>query len=220
MTTNMKMADLINSDPCLLLIADRLGIRLGFGEASVEECCRRENKDPFTFLAICKVATSADYFPGETELGRIKIADVTDFLRNSHDSYQNSWLPWMDNAMEQTLLGRPESQQKVILEFFRKFKTELGVHFDMEEKKIFPSLEALGKKGKGSIKVFRHEHGDIEEKIQDLINLLLKYLSYDKPDPKVTSLLSLLYYLKQDLIIHSRIEDRLILPLIGEKGND
>ncbi len=219
MTTNMKMADLINSAPCLLSVADRLSIRFGFGEASVEECCKRDGKDPFTFLSICRTALSEDYLPSETELCRIRVADVTAFLKNSHDSYQNSWLPGMEKAIGETLVGRPEAQQKVISEFFRKFKNELGVHFELEEKKIFPSLEAIGK-GKGSIRVFQHEHGEIEEKIQDLINLLLKYLVYEKQDPKVTWLLSFLYAFKEDLIIHSRIEDRLILPLIGGKANE
>lgn len=215
MTGNMKMADLVNSAPSLLIIADRLKIRLGFGDRSVEECCIRDGRDSLTFLTLCSIALSAEYKPSEAELAKVRIEDVTEFLRNSHDSYKYCLLPRMEKEIEAVLSGRPESQQKVIKEFFRKFKDELSLHFGMEEEKIFPSLEAIGGKGKAAVKVFRHEHGDIGEKIQDLINLLIKYIPFENRDEKISSVLTFLYWLKDDLILHSRIEDRLILPLIG-----
>ena len=40
LSPKMKMSDLVNSNPDLLNILDRFGIRLGFGEDSVEQCCR------------------------------------------------------------------------------------------------------------------------------------------------------------------------------------
>jgi hypothetical protein len=71
------------------------------------------------------------------------------------------------------------------------------------------------------MKVFKEEHGNIGENIQDLINLLLKYIPYEKSDPEVILVLSRLYSLKRDLAIHSRIEDYLILPLVrGGKDHE
>ena len=123
----------------------------------------------------------------------------------------------MEREINLVLVGRPDSEKKVISEFFLKFKGELGRHFKLEEERIFPSLEALDRKGHGSEKIFRHEHGEIDEKIQDLINLLLKYVSYGSRDVRVTELLSFLFRFRKDLAIHSRIEDCLILPMIEGK---
>ena len=40
MRKNMKMADLVGADYRLLTVIYRLGIKLGFGEKTVEETCR------------------------------------------------------------------------------------------------------------------------------------------------------------------------------------
>ena len=217
MTGNMKMADLINSAPEILQITERLGMSLGFGEFTVEELCAHEGKDAFTFLAICNISTSLNYKPSEAEIGKMKAGDVMSFLRNSHDSYMYSLLPELERQINLVMVGRGDSEKKVISEFFGKFKNELARHFKLEEEKIFPSLEALDRKGQPNEKVFRHEHGDIGEKIQDLINLLLKYVSYGTRDARVTDLLAFLYRFREDLAIHSRIEDCLILPMIEGK---
>ena len=58
------------------------------------------------------------------------------------------------------------------------------------------------------------------KKIQDLANLLLKYLPYQDTDSDVTALLFCLYQLKVDISIHSRIEDHMILPLLRGENND
>lgn len=218
LSPKMKMADLVNANPDLLNILDRFGIRLGFGEDSVEQCCRKQDKDAFTFLMICRIAAYGGYLPGSSELDKVKVADLTGFLRSSHDSYQDAWLPELESKIDVVLSGRPDAQKKVISEFFVKFKDELHKHFEMEEKKIFPSLDAIGKKGKGARRIFKEEHDNIGEKIQDLINLLLKYLPYGNPDTCVTVLLTHLFFLKKDLATHSRIEDCLILPLL--KGGE
>ena len=221
LTPKMKMADLVNSEPALLNILDRFGIHLGFGEDSVEQCCKKQGKDAYTLLMICKIAVYGGYVPAGAELEKVIVEDVTGFLRSSHDSYKGAWLPELESKMNAVLSARTEAQKRVISEFFVKFKDELRRHFEMEEKKIFPSLDAIGKKGKGTRKVFKEEHDNIGEKIQDLINLLLKYLSYGNADSTVTLLLTELFFLKKDLATHSRIEDRLIQPLLkGGKGNE
>ena len=217
MTGDMKMADLINSAPELLQITERLGMSLGFGESTVEEWCAHEGKDAFTYLAICNISTSSSYKPSEAEIEKMKAGDVMSFLRNSHDSYLYNLLPELDRQIALVLVDRGDSEKKVISEFFGKFKNELARHFKIEEEKIFPSLEVLNRKGQPNEKVFRHEHGDINEKIQDLINLLLKYVSYGTRKAQVTELLAFLYRFRKDLAIHSRIEDFLILPMIEGK---
>lgn len=212
LSPKMKMADLVNDCPELLVSMTRFGIAPGFGESTVEECCGRIGKDAFTFLAICRTALDGDWRPGADELSGFRVRDLTDFLRRSHDSYKEIWLPYMEKQIAATLSARPESQRKVISEFFGKFKQELEKHFALEEKKIFPLLEAADG---GSPRSFRHEHGEIGGKIQDLINLLLKYLPSAGTEEEISNLLSHLYFLRHDLSVHSRIEDSLVMTLLS-----
>lgn len=210
-TPRMKMADLINSAPGLLAVMYRYGMAPGFGDSSVEECCRKHGKDPFTFIAICRTAMDGSWAPSAVELSRLKVSDIVTFLKNSHDSYQDTWLPYIKEQITATMAEKSEQQRKVISEFFGKFREELEKHFALEEKKIFPSLEAMMG---GKPRSFRHEHGDIDEKIQDLINLLLKYIPASGTHDEVTGLLTQLYFLREDLSVHSRIEEALIMPLL------
>ena len=46
MRKNMKMADLVGADYRLLTVIYRLGIKLGFGEKTVEETCRESGVPP------------------------------------------------------------------------------------------------------------------------------------------------------------------------------
>ena len=50
-----KVAELIADDNDLLSILQRLGIRLGFGETTVDEMCRRYNLSTELFLIICNI---------------------------------------------------------------------------------------------------------------------------------------------------------------------
>ena len=214
LSPSMKMADLINSEPGLLNVVNHCGMTLGFGEDTVEECCVRRGRDPFTFLTLCRLVLFNGYVISEAEFGRVKIDEVTDYLRSCHDTYKDSWLPVLEEGIGKVLSCRPEAQRKVISEFCGKFRDELKHHFEVEEQKIFPSLYEIGRRGRGTLKLFSEEHGNIGENIQDLINLLHKYIPYGTSDPDVIVLLSHLYSMKRALAVHSRIEDILNQPLV------
>ena len=55
MRKNMKMADLLGADYRLLTVIYRLGIKMGFGEKTVEETCRESGVNCDTFLLIARV---------------------------------------------------------------------------------------------------------------------------------------------------------------------
>ncbi len=219
LSPRMKMTDLVNERPVLLNVMIRCGIHMGFGDDSVQDCCSRQGKDAAAFLTICKFYLFDGFTPSDTEIHSLNISDITSFLRDSHESYKNEWLPRIDSMISNILKGRPKSQVDVISKFFNKFRDELRLHFELEERNFFPLLDDLERKGKGSVKVFHEEHTDIEEKIQDLANLLVGYIPYEDCDPDAAGLVYSLYSLKKDLLIHTRIEDFVILPILrGGRG--
>ena len=66
-TAKTKMAEII-TDYSLLTIIDRLNIKLGFGDASIEEICRRHNLSTDLFLMICRVYAIDGFVPDISNL--------------------------------------------------------------------------------------------------------------------------------------------------------
>ena len=60
-----KLAGMLERDPSLLDVLDRLGIRLGFGESTLGEAAEKAGLDPETTCLICNVYTFEDYKPGD-----------------------------------------------------------------------------------------------------------------------------------------------------------
>ena len=139
-------------------------------------------------------------------------------MRNSHNSYKLSWLP---NLERRYMLRFPvvRKLKKFISNFSANSRTS-STNISNSKKKIFPFLDAISKQRKTSVKLFKQEHNNLGEKIQDIINLLLLYLPYEKSDNKVTLLLSHLYSFKNDLYIHYRIENHIILPLLKDYSKE
>ena len=65
-----------------------------------------------------------------------------------------------------------------------------------------------------SVTEYREHHNDIEEKLTDLKNLLIKYLPQKGDQQLRRKLLFCLFELEFDLKIHSQIEDSILIPLV------
>ncbi len=61
---------------------------------------------------------------------------------------------------------------------------------------------------------YKEHHDDIEEKLDDLKNLLIEYLPLKEGRNMRRRLLFKLFELEHDLRIHSRIEDYILIPLV------
>ena len=100
-------------------------------------------------------------------------------------------------------------------------------HFRYEEEVVFPYIESLikehGCKGKRyNIGQFEHNHSNINEKLNDLKNIITKYLNEEYSSPLSFELLADIYSVEKDLCKHSLIENRLLIPLVEkmEKSNE
>lgn len=100
--------------------------------------------------------------------------------------------------------------------FFDEYAEEVHKHMSYEEKTVFPYVRNLleGKKDpKYNITIFRKRHDQIEMKITELKNLILKY--YPGPDSNLlNSVLFDIFATEQDLASHNRVEDYIFVPAI------
>ena len=213
----MKMVEVLNLDTSLLGVFHRLGLRLGFGEATVAEVCGEAAIDPETFLLICRVYAFEGYMPGPEALAAASLWDILKYLRSSHSYYLESMLPAVEAALER-MIGSCGEKQRVIRQFFTDYKEELAKHFAYEENTVFPYVEAMlnsEEEGQYTIGEYEQNHSNVQEKLADLKNLLMMYLPAECDRQEASLVLFYLFHLERDLRKHTLIEDDILVPVVG-----
>lgn len=223
----MKVADLLANDGNLLSILQRLDIKLGFGEATVAELCARYGISAELFLIICNIYSFGDYRPEIESLDESDIKSITTYLRASHRYYTGICFPNIHNSVHKLVSGLDEVSHRLIDKFYDDYDNEVNNHFRYEEEVVFPYIESLikehGCKGERyNIGQFEHNHSNINEKLNDLKNIITKYLNEEYSSPLSFELLADIYIVEKDLCKHSLIENRLLIPLVEkmEKSNE
>jgi regulator of cell morphogenesis and NO signaling len=84
---------------------------------------------------------------------------------------------------------------------------------------VFPYIEKLlndshTTDGEYRISLFGHSHGNVNEKLNDLSNIIIKYLSGEYASQLRYEILSEIGNIGNDLLKHSEIENRLLVPLV------
>ena len=220
-SSRMKMADLLASDMSLLSILQRLDIKLGFGEATVAEVCREYGISTDLFLIICNIYSFRDYTPQVETLTKDDIKSITTYLRASHRFYTSISFPQLHSNIHMLVKELDEVSRKLIDKFYDDYDNEVTSHFRYEEETVFPYIERLtsGELQESSmynITQFEHNHSNINEKLSDLSNIIIKYLSQETTSKLRYEILGLIHFISNDLQKHSNIEDKLLVPLVSK----
>lgn len=228
-TANMKMADLIHANCMLVTVINRFGIKLGFGDKSVAKVCREYKINVDFFLEIVNTFHDKEYFPNE-RLQKFSVDDIIWYLEKTHRYYTETKLPQIEAMIKE--VGASEHEHKQYMEmidnFFREYKNEVIIHTDHEDQVVFPYARAIDRSCKSSaffqqnkgqlqdysIHVFEREHDDIESKLLDLKNIIIKYLPEPLHNQTYNAILFELFNLENDLNDHARIEDKVLVPKI------
>ncbi|MFZ5428737.1 MAG: hemerythrin domain-containing protein [Bacteroidota bacterium] len=226
-TRDDKLSTVIINNQHLLPVLNRFEIRLGFGDATIAEICSARNINLPFFLDIINAFHNPDYFP-EAELLTISPTLIVDYLQRTHHYYLHWLLPKIENQLESLILsGKPNDENlKLLRIFFRKYKKELLAHIMDEEESVFPYVLNLTEayetdgiipesiRGK-SILAYEKEHSDVDTKLNDLKNLVIKFLVADYDDNLCNEFLITLLRFEKDLIDHARIEDKILVPVVA-----
>lgn len=214
-TETDKMSDLICENYPMVLVMSRFGIDLGFGEKNIGDVCRQNTVDSHTFLAVVNFLTLEN--PAASSINtNLSVDSLITYLHNAHDYFLNFRLPHIRRKLTEAIAGCPDDVAFAITKFFDDYAWEVNKHMSYEEKTVFPYVRNLLngiKETKYNISIFRKRHDQIEMKIVELKNILLKY--YPGPDNYLlNSVLFDIFATEQDLASHNRIEDYLFVPII------
>ncbi|MDZ7738060.1 MAG: hemerythrin domain-containing protein [Bacteroidales bacterium] len=216
---DMKLSVLINENPFLLLFLEHLEVDFVVKDKTLEQICSEYKLDISTVLLIANLYNG--FYPSVSDLKKITdISLIIKFLGNSHKYYKNDKYPEISNYISDLKKIKPSHDIDLISSFFSEYFNEVLEHLDYEDEIAFPYFCRLnedtrkGQKEKFSVHEYSEHHTDIETKLTDLKNLLLKHISIKNELPLRRRLLISLFELEYDLIIHSMIEEKILLPLV------
>lgn len=219
------MTDLVHSNYLLLPVLNRFGIKLGFQDRTVTDICQEKEIDVNFFLAIVNTFHNHDYFP-EDELQSFSSNLIVDYLRKSHTDFIKSSLPKIEDLLHKMVDDSKSDDLKVIQSFYTKYKEELLDHINDEEENAFPYVLKLqhaydhktnplpDSVANYSIQSFEKEHTNVDEKLFDLKNIIIKYLEPNYHDKDCNEFLINLFQFENDLTDHARIEDKILVPKV------
>ncbi len=225
-TENTKMVDLVHRNYSLIPVLHRFGIELGFGDKTIGEVCQEKEVNIHFFLEIINSFLDHDYFPRE-QLISFPLHLIVDYLTQTHHDYLGKRIPEIEAIISdsQDPCYDEDEHNYLLVKFFSEYKNELLAHIRREDEKVFPytlRVEQFYLTGSGSspltgysIMDYLQEHDDIEEKLFDLKNIIIKYLPPPRNPDGCYRVLAMLFDLEKDMQDHSRIEEKVLVPKVA-----
>ncbi len=229
-TPETKMSDLIHKDYRLISVIGRFGIEFGFGNKTVSDVCNDNNINQWFFLEIVNSYHIVDYFP-TAKLQNFNAKLIIQYLSNTHTYYLQSKIPDIQlyiDEMEKSADAKNSKNVKLLNDFFKKYKEELAIHLSNEDNHVYPYILALENAletnnisdsiiksiQKEPIEKYERNHDNIEIKLRDLKNLIIKFLPPALCKELCKKLLIELFRLEADIENHTRIEEKVLIPKV------
>jgi regulator of cell morphogenesis and NO signaling len=219
---DMKVSDMILENPYFMLMLEHFGIGLVVHEKTVAQACHENSIDVGLFLTFANLFNGFDAV--DSSNATIKdVPTIVRYLKTSHHYYLEEKLPKIRSYIRRMSELNDSSEILLVEKFFNEYCNEIIEHLNYENEVVYPYILDLQrylteKTPKEhlktySVKEYQDHHNDIEEKLTDLKNLLIKYLPQKEDQQIRRKLLFSLFELEYDLNIHSRIEDKILVPL-------
>ncbi|MDL2290000.1 hemerythrin domain-containing protein [Paludibacteraceae bacterium OttesenSCG-928-F17] len=223
---NQKLTDLINQNASLLLVLSRFNLPLGFENKTVKEVCESNNVDTYTFLTVVNFLTEEN-LEMDNHYEKISLESLISFLKNGHDYFLNYKLPAIREKLVEAInqTDSNEMYREIILRFFDEYVNEVNEHMEYEDKVVFPYVHELLSREFAddvyNIQIFEERHNQIDQKLIDLKNILIKYYPAKGNTDLMTDTLLDILSCGKDLSDHNKVEDYMFIPAIEaiEKQN-
>lgn len=225
LTPDLKMSDVILNNPYLLLLLEHFGIDVPLQDKSLNTVCEENNLNTELFLTFANLYNGVKYTP-KVPLSFNDTHAIINYLKNNHKFYSEEIYPNILSTINQMAEVNNYKEMALVPKFFVDYFNEVSDHLDYENRVVYPyvldlyeqikNLKYTKKKTKYSVVEYKEHHNDIEEKLNDLKNLLIKYLPQKDDQELRRRLILSLFELEYDLNIHSQIEDLLLIPLVAK----
>ncbi len=216
-TPDTKLSEIILHDPSTITVLDRFGISLGVGDLDVAQACLQHNINVNFFTAILNTFIHEDYFPQDV-LAQFSASEIVDYLSKTNSYYQHNVLPNIDRHFSFLIAKAPSRNNNLIImkQFFDEVKSELLQRINNDSDCLFPTVASHSTTCIHHCcdAVTNHDCTDtIEDKINDLINMLVVHLRGDYDHNLGFAVVFAVFSLKKDIKQNNRIRNRILRPI-------
>ncbi|MFC2759522.1 LuxR C-terminal-related transcriptional regulator [Hallella multisaccharivorax] len=210
-----KLINIISDNYAVLQSLGSFGINLGFGDKTVEEVCRDEQVDTYTFLAVVNFTVNGSYY--FENASNISVPTLLHYLKASHEYFLGFQLPSIRRELEEAL-DETDSLAKLILKLYEEYEHSIRSHMQYEEKTVFPYVEALerGEQPAGyDVQTYSKHHSATDRRLAELKNIIIKYLPSDGlSNNQLTATLYDIYNCEEWLQQHAAVEEQIFIPAV------
>ncbi|MCH4155703.1 MAG: helix-turn-helix transcriptional regulator [Muribaculaceae bacterium] len=217
-----KLSDIVLSDVSVITVLNRFDIFLGVGDKTVNEICREKRLDVNFLLAIINTNVSDEYFP-ETALKSFKASEIIEYLKKTNNYYLQFQIPNIERHFNSFINHsiNDNNNLELMRNFFLEVKRQLIDRINDDNSRWFPEilrLESSLKSSKLSLNEVEISFDDdgsdsIEDKLSDLISMLVRHLSGDYDLNLCLAVIVALVNIEKDIRQNNRIRNRILKPL-------
>ncbi len=218
------LAQVIHANYRVLAVLDRLGIKLGLGNQTIEAVADQYHVDLDTFLLILNLFCDKNHRANSD--GQFKyIPDLLVFLKNSHLYFLEEIIPQIQQNIKELIDQMHDSKAEMVNLFYNNYIQEVTEHINYENEVVFPYVKQLynsylANKAQTStdftINVYGDHHENIEDILRDLKNILIRHLPQKEKGSLRRLVLQQLFELELDLNSHTKLEDDVLIPLVKQ----
>ena len=210
-----KMITLIKDNCSVLQALGSFGIKLGFGDKTVDETCQMNGVDTYTFLAVVNYTING-YSEFEND-EQINVPTLLHYLKASHTYYLDFQLPFIRRELQESI-SEKDALGGLIMKLYEEYAQEIRRHMKYEEKTLFPYVESLIEgcpMNDYNVETFSKHHEQTDKKLRELKLMIIKYLPDDAHrNNQLTATLYDIYNNEEWLRQHAEVEDHIFTPAI------
>ncbi len=217
------LADTVIRYPAALWVVERFGIPFGFGDKTIGEIADEHGIPRELFLTVLNMSIDEQYTPSIFEHFDC-LPYLLNYLRNSHSYFTEEQIPQLKAEFQRFIRESNDESTRIISQIFEHYISEVVTHTNYENDVVFDYIEQLyrsylnghdlDKNIAYRIGIYGAHHDDIETVLMDLLNILLRHLPEGKNTRVRRDLILHLLHLQQDLSVHSRLENELLIPTV------
>ena len=219
-----NVSEIIYDYPELILVLERLNIFPGFGDKTIEEIAKEKEIDADLLMVLLRMQLDPEHSPN-IDLPVSTIQPIVEYLSVSHDYYTRELYPVIAENIALLAEKNNHTSIQMVKQFFAEYRNEADRHFEYENDIAFPYILSLYLENQKlpdeisaeySVDTYRENHDNIEEKLDDLKQLLIKYLPFDEDYRIRRNIILTLDRLDADIKAHAKIEDEILIPLVRQ----
>lgn len=219
---DMTLSSLVLENPSLLLMMDFFGIDYAIHDDKVKDICTKKGIHLSSFLLLANLYNG--FLPNNRTFYQfeVDIPTIIHFLKQTHLFYKKDKYPQIQRCIKKLYNEQNKATVERIEYFFDDYFKEVLEHLKYEDEIAFPYFSKLisnkqeDSNTSFSVNEYRTHHGDIETKLSDLKNLLIKHIDLDIDFSLKRRIITRLFELENDLKVHSLIEDIILLPAVDK----